>query len=329
MSKYIPTLDGWRALSVIAVILFHGLPADFSIIISQGQLGVSFFFAISGYLITTRLLDDGEVDFQRFYIRRAFRILPPAYIYLAIVALLSLTSFREIASSLFFARNFYGVDWYTRHFWSLAVEEQFYLAWPLILWLGKRQARISALLLVVGIGIWRFLNNRYNWATNPGLVNLPYDGIMWGCWWALMLKDGRGVKAIRQIGVPLAWFGIAIVFVLIVAYKPPASSMLIAAIIPLLILGTVYQPQKLIGRFLEIPVLKWIGRLSYSLYLWQQLFFVLRDFQPQSILQRMPFNWLALLAMAWLSYTLIERPLVRLGHRLTQEKLDKPREVMV
>src|SRR5207248_5891757 len=107
------------------------------------------FFAISGYLICTRLLVEeettGSISLRSFYIRRVFRILPPAYVYLAVVAGLSAAgmiaaAWTDIASAALFYSNYIEPrSWFTGHFWSLAMEEHFYLLWPpLLLLLGPK-----------------------------------------------------------------------------------------------------------------------------------------------------------------------------------------------
>jgi len=148
---YLPTLDGWRALAILAVIfhhanLFSAGPLSDQWIFQNGYEGVDVFFAISGLLICWRLLDEesrrGRISLRNFYIRRAFRILPPAVIYLIAIAILSAiglihASAKELLASLLFFRNYlvqlghFSVSpWFTGHFWSLSVEEHFYLLLP-------------------------------------------------------------------------------------------------------------------------------------------------------------------------------------------------------
>jgi peptidoglycan/LPS O-acetylase OafA/YrhL len=148
---YLPTLDGWRAVAITAVILCHAFGREDtgskinSLILSLGQQGVSLFFTISGYLITTLLLDErqrGGISLRGFYIRRAFRILPPAYIYLAAVATIGVSGLihlapGEILSAALVYNNYWpSRSWFTQHFWSLSMEEHFYLLWPSLLTLS-------------------------------------------------------------------------------------------------------------------------------------------------------------------------------------------------
>ncbi len=153
MRDYLPTLDGWRAIAIALVLFTHvRLPGGALQQISPyGAMGVHLFFAISGFLITNRLLEDRS-GLRAFYVRRAFRILPAAFLYLAVLFALGFVggwiplNAGQLWASAFFYRNYYVLPadqgWYTGHYWSLSVEEHFYLLWPaLLLWLGTRRAR--------------------------------------------------------------------------------------------------------------------------------------------------------------------------------------------
>src|ERR1700751_4859827 len=143
----IRTLDGWRGLAIVLVTAQHAAIWSrfrYRIWANLGSLGVDIFFVVSGYIITLRLLEEMErtstIDLRSFYCRRAFRMLPLVCAYLLTLTILSasitLPGFHtsEILGSLFFFRNYQvaatGDGFYTMHFWSLAVEEHFYLLWP-------------------------------------------------------------------------------------------------------------------------------------------------------------------------------------------------------
>lgn len=152
----LPGLDGLRAVAVLLVIFHHlcsqgtfaGWPAVADVL-KRGSFGVQIFFVLSGFLITWLLLGEdarhGQIALGRFYVRRALRILPPALLYLAVMFVLTLAGVfaigrRDFLYSLFFIRNAYGVggDPQLAHYWSLAVEEQFYLVWPVVVALASR-----------------------------------------------------------------------------------------------------------------------------------------------------------------------------------------------
>src|ERR1700722_18709415 len=162
---YLPSLDGWRAVAITAVILCHAFGQESSnskinsLILNLGQQGVSLFFAISGYLITTLLVDEQQragISLRGFYIRRAFRILPPAYIYLAVLGAMGISEIihvtpGEILSAALVYSNYWPLhSWFTFHFWSLSIEEHFYLLWPSLLALsGLARAKWFAFVGIV------------------------------------------------------------------------------------------------------------------------------------------------------------------------------------
>ena len=148
----IPSLDGLRALSIFLVVALHTLQRyNMShhvwlgwYAVFNGASGVFIFFEISGFLITSLLLQEherrGSVSLRGFYLRRVFRILPPLYFYIAVVVLLGLfgrlaLNRSDIVSGLLFFHNFapHLTMWSMEHLWSISVEEQFYLWWPLLL----------------------------------------------------------------------------------------------------------------------------------------------------------------------------------------------------
>src|SRR5258708_2018236 len=147
----IPSLDGLRALSIFLVLALHSIqrlevnsPISFLWVgIFNGATGVFIFFVISGYLITSLLLREhekrGSISLRGFYFRRAMRILPPLYVYVGVLLLLGLAGklpiFKlDIISALFFFHDYaLSLMWSLEHFWSLSIEEQFYLIWPVLL----------------------------------------------------------------------------------------------------------------------------------------------------------------------------------------------------
>jgi peptidoglycan/LPS O-acetylase OafA/YrhL len=341
-------LDGWRALSIGLVILHHSpvtctvpiLGALIQSLSNFGEIGVELFFAISGLLICSRLLDEesrcGQISIKGFYVRRFFRILPAAIFYLLVVAILA--SFHVIPllpvdwfGALFFFRNYamlfeyprhtpLAPHWYTGHFWSLSMEEHFYLVLPGIL-AGFRRMRFWVLAgLTVAITLWRsFLAHiaygdyQFNFRTDTHVDALLIPAMIALALYPLM----RNQSARRYIP---AWsFPIFIAMeILLLTNKVPSSFTLQALVLPLLILSTVLHPGTMQARILESKPIRWIGWISYSLYLWQQLFFGVNFVGSPpgiSVLREPPVNLVALLACATFSYYLVEKPCIRLGHR--------------
>lgn len=219
-TNYLPTLDGWRTIAVGAVIcnhllLWNGHKLDPR---GLGTLGVDLFFAISGLLITYRMLEEhdrtGEVSLRSFYIRRAFRILPAALLFLAVVSVLSAIGIlpitpMEIISSLLFFRNYYAdatpLTWYTVHYWSLSVEEHFYLLWPaLLVGLGITRARRWTPWFAFAIAAWRTLDSHFHFIQSPKLwyllcrTDYRLDGLLWGCFAALLLHQPEWRRRLSQ-----------------------------------------------------------------------------------------------------------------------------------
>ena len=336
---YLPTLDGWRAIAILLVLCNHdGLHrlGRFSTawFTSHGGYGVDLFFAISGFLICTLLLDEehrtGAIDRRAFYTRRIFRILPAALSFLLVVALLRFAGLitavhlREWLGALFFFRNVLPMGpgtWYTDHFWSLSVEEHFYLLLPslLILWRPRRRAlllAITGILILVG-GV--FLARRFN----PILFSdYKLGSIFLAAAAAVALRE----PSIRQLAMrslqPFLTVAIAIAVML---WVPGLAALLLLPFFFLAaIVSTTLHPSSVLSKLLESPLLRFIGKRSYSLYLWQQLFLTAHFGPFDFILQRWPLSILCSFACACLSYSLIEQPLRRIGHTLAQTSITLP-----
>jgi peptidoglycan/LPS O-acetylase OafA/YrhL len=347
-SGYIPTLDGWRAVAILLVMISHALhsyardlPAESWLDhVSTGTHGVNLFFGISGLLITSRLVDEwnrhGRISLRGFYVRRVFRILPAALLVLVCVGALGVAGLlpvarSELVASLFFYRNYLpallapdGTGFFTAHYWSLAVEEHFYLVWPLLLLVaGVRRGLWVAITLAIGVAYWRHVELWREIAQLHAVqplyfvrTDLRVDSIMWGAVAALLLARSGARATLERHFSGLVWLAVAALYAAVVYRYGTRPTFWEAMLVPLLLVGTVVRPTGLAGRVLEWPALRLIGRLSYSLYLWE-LFFVYRGVdRTLGVLQLFPINVIAAVMCAAASYYLLERPLVRLGHRL-------------
>jgi peptidoglycan/LPS O-acetylase OafA/YrhL len=307
----------------------------------SGPNGVSLFFAISGFLICSRLLEEqeqtGTTSLWGFYVRRACRILPPALTYLGVIGILGLLGVLvvtplELGSCIFFFRNYLplgsitrGWGGYTIHFWSLAVEEHFYLLWPALLVLsGKSRARYLAGTLALLVGVWRWWDFRHQWVDRhisgllfPSRTDVRLDGLFLGCLAALIVVNpGWRAWATRHLTLPV-WALCAAAYALFqVIPGRHIYSIWESALLAALVTGTVLRPGTRIGKLLETPGFKLVGRLSYSLYLWQQLFLVPGAVYPLALVQRLPWNFVMVFGIAYVSYEFVERPMIRVGHRL-------------
>lgn len=347
--RYIPTLDGWRGLSVIGVILYHGRMGFFTAgtlperLAAHGSIGVDVFFAISGFLICGLLLEEyartGDISLRRFYMRRFFRILPPYYVTLAGICALSVLGvirvhYSYLPSCLFFYRNYMplGMDehggFYTAHFWSLAVEEHFYLLWPMfLLALKPKRAGKAALLLALLVFGWRqVVISLWPLTSFATRTDTRIDALVWGCLAAIYFPEIKRIfeRIQERIRFSELWLPLAAILLVAEATHVPGLTLLRVILLPALVLSTVIHPASLLGHVLEWKPLRWIGTISYSLYLWQELFFPELGSTTQgpfSHLQHWPGNVLAMLVCAVLSRYLIEAPMSRLGHRLSTSRL--------
>jgi peptidoglycan/LPS O-acetylase OafA/YrhL len=336
---YLPTLDGWRACAVMAVIVSHFAYSSSTVesaphwvhyvLIGSGVKGVQLFFAISGFLITSRLIEEwsqsGHISLKRFYTRRICRILPPAMTYLALTGLLGAAALIQFQwkywlSAVCFFRNYMPAGSGTVldiHYWTLSVEEQFYLIWPALLVLfGIYRAKYTGTFLVLAIWIWRWIASNQIWGARVGQgdwsrSDMCFDGLLIGCLFALALESPR-VKAwlTRRLQVWVVFTVVAVILVSGGRTYTPGGRSIQSMLMPILIVATILNPQTWLGRMLEIPLLRWIGRLSYSLYIWQQIF-AFQRFLPLYSLQ-----FGALFGVAALSFYGIEKPMIRLGYKL-------------
>lgn len=357
-TQLIPSLDGWRAIAILGVIACHSTGFLFPhpeqktgflyLIFYFGTYGVDLFFGISGFLICSRLIDSerarGKVNFTHFYIRRFFRILPPYLLYLAFIALLKWINWldispRNIWSCLVFFPNYLlgktEISWYFGHFWTLAVEEHYYLIFPAAFaFLGKSSKRRFFIFFASGllIAAWRVLEFRLQLFTRilPDIgfysrTDIRLDGLIFGAIAAIFWRSEYYAKyaqnQFRLLQSEALCWAFILLLICSITLTPPLSMLWQALLIPAILLCTTLNPNSYLSRFLSTQLLQWVGRLSYSLYIWNN-FFLLPEKQmpiPQlQTLQTAPYNYLALLSIAVLCHYLVERPFIRLGRRLSE-----------
>jgi peptidoglycan/LPS O-acetylase OafA/YrhL len=356
--RRIPSLDGLRALSIFLVVALHTLQRyalDHKVSLGwyalfNGQNGVFIFFEISGFLITSLLLQEhekrGSISLRGFYLRRAFRILPPLYLYIGVIVLLGLAgrivlTRVDILSSMFFYHNISGTDamWSVEHLWSISVEEQFYLVWPFLLvyclrrpgWAGRLAASVGPIAIILISPFLRMLLSRSH---NPaihhfGINFFKFDFIMFGCLVALLQHTPR-FEAIYRAATRVWW--LAPLLILLVSgltarfqnyFDLPIGYTLNGATIAVFLLWCTRNPQSAVGRVLNWGPIVEIGVLSYSIYIWQTLFLHANNVQifgtqPGVLhwISSFPGNWVSILVIAWLSYYLVEQPSLQLRSRV-------------
>jgi peptidoglycan/LPS O-acetylase OafA/YrhL len=333
--RVIPSLDGLRAVSIGCVLLAHltgtaGFPLSSTAIYPMGEFGVRVFFVISGYLITSILLQErqrhGRIALGRFYARRTLRLMPAAYAFIGVVALLAGWGLLRLErGDLLFAATYTMNFWEARgwslgHLWSLAVEEQFYLLWPLaLLLLGPpRVARLLVAILLLA-PLARM--------TSP-LVGPAFNFVIWadtlatGCLLALWRERLHARPAYRRLLGSRA-FAVVPLLALAANFIPSTKvSWLVGATVMNVAIAlcadwAMTHPGGAVGRVLNWPPVAFAGVLSYSLYLWQQLFLNRYSSSP---LCAFPQNLLLTFAAALASYLLVEAQFLRLRARLERPR---------
>lgn len=338
----IPSLDGFRALSILLVILYHlasqsGAPLllrRFGDATHSGALGVRIFFSISGFLITTLLLAEYEkratISLRRFYFRRTLRILPPYFAYLACVMIggwLGVVVLHpgDALHAWTFTTNYNALTaaWPVVHSWSLSIEEQFYLLWPgVLLLIGPHRARPLLFAVILIAAGWRAaayadlttlapdvpyaFRGVADWLAGGALLALTRRQLHANRWYVRVLAH-PALPLLALAAVAAAWTGIG--------YWRRADLLMTVAIVGTVLLldWGMTHPGQVLARPLNWAPVAWVGRLSYSLYLWQQPFS-----RPAAAYwwEATPQNLVLMLAAAMLSYYVVEQPALRWRARL-------------
>lgn len=343
-------LDGLRAISVGLVLYDHLIlksnfvPSSVKhalkyILPFTGTTGVCCFFVISGFLITTLLLreqeQNGSISLGRFYLRRSIRIFPAFYAYLGIVCCLQFWvdgSFRQwksfVISGLYLQNFFGGTNHLVRHTWSLSVEEQYYLVWPLMLVLISRKWILSVMIFAIfGWPILRLARHGFGVLCDPryALEVAAMDTILYGALLALIAYDPSIGPVLRRYGQKpwLAWLGASLLFLIYSFYMLAAGALasILTIVRNICIVSIVWwcinNPHTFVGRLLETRLMVHLGIVSYSLYLWQQPFYGATGIRVGSIWWlSLLLNFLGALTAAHLSFFFLEKPLLALRRRL-------------
>jgi peptidoglycan/LPS O-acetylase OafA/YrhL len=351
--RRLSSLDGWRALSILLVLGDHsqlvaGFPRSWTGPfgwIFDGNLGVRFFFVISGFLITHLLVREnqnkGRISLRDFYIRRALRILPVYYVFLLAAFGLAIfggfhQSSNNWAANLTFTTNFFPRTWTTGHLWSLSVEEQFYLLWPACLVLAGGRKSGSLVYWILGLpillapfcrvishkhvvsGIWGPLFSTYSFFNY-------FDSLAVGCIAAILWARQEARISTGLSRRPMAACGAAFLFILIPHalgrgllpwyLTVPFVPTLQAVGFVVLLLASISFPQRF--QPLNWKIVRQIGILSYSIYIWQQIFCGDPAVFGLSSAPWMSFPWWLgpVFLVAGISYFGLEKPLMDLRSR--------------
>lgn len=342
--KYRPDVEGLRAVAVVAVILFHTKLASFT----GGFIGVDVFYVISGFVITGVLLrkveGSGSLGFGDFYARRARRILPAAGLVLVATILasyhwLGFVRGAEVADDAkwcaVFLGNFHflaiGTNYFSsqlppsplQNYWSLGVEEQFYVVYPLGLFLSlllipkvsiRHKVMIFTALVIGGSLAWSI----YQTSADPYSAYLSSLTRAWELALGGFVTAGTQywLRIRRHVGALLTWIGIGGILYAGFAYTGSTAYPGWAAVVPvvgaaLIIVGGMSAGRLGVEILLGTFVFRWIGKLSYSLYLWSWPVLTIAEQETTkslSVGQRL-LTILASLVLAIVTYTLIENPI--------------------
>jgi len=339
---YIPGLDGIRAIAVLIVLIAH---VGFSHIV-PGGFGVTVFFFISGFLITRLLLAESEkkggIGLKDFYIRRFLRLLPALYLMLVLTWIFMLfvgtsPTWGEAVGAFTYTMNYhyaylgiYPVDtkmapW--DHLWSLAVEEHFYLMFPLLLLFVKKNwakaFKIGLAICCIVLG-WRlfshhilYLPHEYTYATTESRL----DSIMYGCLLSLGLhvwpQHMSWKKLVGALPLALGFGCLAFAFIYRTdAFRETFRYSLQGIGLSLIVLNLMFWPKmKVFVRMLENKVMQWIGRVSYGVYLWHVPFTMLAGKYmglEKGAWDYIGFVVIATFIMTAISYYGMEKPIVKL-----------------
>ncbi|MEZ2388346.1 acyltransferase family protein [bacterium RCC_150] len=334
LAKYFPRLDGLRAVSVLLVVAYHSsVPA---LVALNGRIGVTIFFVISGFLITTLLLreeeEDGRVSLRGFYLRRSFRILPLYYIALGLSTLAVVLGFGDKSTNywdrlpyfLTYMNELVGSGTF-QHSWSLAIEEKFYLIWPALVFvmpLAVRRRRWIALVILVATcsaGLF---------APDGGYVGM-YAPIIAGCFLAVVANSPDGFRSISFLSTSPGGLALSALAVLSVFFSPESRTQVMGGLafalaFPFLLFGDARLTGWLGHRWLT-----YIGRRAYAIYLFHPL--VGKVVQTVVHVERGPiFQWthfaatlLLTVALAEVLHRGLEKPLHEKGKLLARKYSNK------
>ena len=327
--KRIPSLDGLRAVSILLVLLSNTInrfPTPLApyahLFQATAYFGVTVFFVISGFLITSLLLRErereGRINLRAFFVRRIARILPAAGFYIAVVLIVGHARLKQALLAVTFMTSYAFGHAYLplQHLWSLSVEEQFYLLWPLAFAAGLLTARRYCWAVIAIAPICRliFVHGEY-----LHLFPCVADSLAFGCLLAFFYPRIKSF-AITRLSSPIAFSALcAGTLGLACAIYDVQRLVLLWTFVPASIALITLIAIERQDYILNCGAIRAIGLMSYSLYLWQQPFLAMPG--PYDTI---PARLILCCAMACISYFLVEKPGVRLASKFNSAPLSGP-----
>ena len=346
--SHLPSLDGLRAIAAFLVVLYHCfLPA------LPGGMGVLAFFVLRGFLITWLLLKEeeryGKVSLKLFYVRRSLRIFPAFYAYWLLLMGAHVIARKQIAmgqaiASLFYVGNYYQAivgDPQTglSHTWSLGVEEQFYLLWPItFLWLKGNGRRVRFLLWsIAGVWLYRELLVLVIHAPQQYIYeafDTRADHLMIGCLLAVALREGLWTPLWRSlVAIPsLVWLTLGLLACSVVCtdrygsiYRDAVGFIVDPILIAILIVQVIAHSSVGFAAVLNWRWVRYLGTISYGIYLYHGHAILVADKMTGTLPKviSMFVGILSVVAVASASYWFLEEPLLRLRARYTPGRLPR------
>ena len=341
--KILPSLDGWRAIAILLVVLSHlriSAPSVFDIYrriaayLFFGGLGVQIFFVLSGFLITTLLIREkqrnGKINIKAFFIRRSLRIFPVLYLYLSILFIINYYLNLKLNICYFlgpalYIQNFapFGSVWLIGHTWSLGVEEQFYLIWPFLFLKLKRSIYVVTIILLIIpiITVLSYSNNELNTILLVPFLK-PASSIFYGALMSIFVYKLHHRIDFKQILYKRFVF-LAVLITYFAEYYTsqgkfsklllPFGDTLTNISICYVILYSLIQRNSILFKVLNSKIAVELGIISYSLYIWQQLFIL--PIGTSKYLEQFsffPINVILALLIALLSYHGFEKPFLKM-----------------
>lgn len=351
--SHLPALDGVRGIAILIVMIYHleWLMPTLHDYVKGGFLGVDLFFALSGFLITSILLNEYEktstISLKNFFIRRCLRLMPAFWFFVICLYLFGTYLLPEFQASLVYGRHdfiyalTYTMNWYSatnpgfdsnlNHTWSLSIEEQFYIIWSLILYKAFAEKRKHEHILYLTLGLITVLSiSRALRALTGADTRLLYystdtriDSLLMGCGVSMVFIW----KMLPAETVKKVWFNLLLICSVIAAFVVTFSLShedrnlyvfglpMFNLAVAIMIFWLVSTKGTIIHKVLENSILRWIGNVSYALYLWHYLLYeyAKKEFVPGG--SQIFVGVTLAFVLAALSYYCVERPFLRLKSR--------------